>query len=185
MPQMTNVNAIKIYNKIAKVFGTVDAEEFAAKLSLSKSADYLCKFKWAKDVCNYLDGKYTPEEIKELRMSCSCHPGDNEKANTKRIFDKAGSLDEFCEAYNREYARQHPVWHEGETIFFSYPTCYCSCVKRVSETLPLTWCLCSLGYTKDLFDYVLSCDSEVELIESIKLGDSRCVMKITRANLNS
>lgn len=130
-------------------------------MSLSKSADYIRKFKWAKDVCNYLESKYTPKEIKKLRMSCSCHPGNNEKANAKCIFDEAGSLDKFCEAYNREYAGQHPVWHEG-------------------ETLPLTWCLCSLGYTKDLFDYVLGCDSEVELIESIKLGDSRCVMKITR-----
>ena len=186
MPQMTNVQGIKIRDRIEEMLGKADADEFADALPLSKSADYIRKFKWAKDVCNYLDSKYTPEQIKTLRMSCACHPGDKEKENTKRIYNESKSLAEFCKKYNSEYENMHPVWHEGNAIencaalFFSYPTCYCSCVKRVNEPISPTWCLCTLGYTKDLFDYVLGCDTEVELLESIKTGGNRCVMKITR-----
>ncbi|MDD4496044.1 MAG: DUF6144 family protein [Eubacteriales bacterium] len=186
MAQMTHRYAIHVYNNIKEIFGQTAADEFAQKFSLSKSADYIRKFKWAKDICNYLECKYTPEQIKTLRMSCACHPGDKEKENTKRIYDEAENLDEFCENYNREYTGHHLVWHEGNAIengaalFFSYPTCYCTCVKRVNEPISPTWCLCTLGYTKDLFDYVLGYDTEVELIESIKTGGSRCVMRITR-----
>ena len=135
MPQMTNVQGIKIRDRIEAIFGKADADEFSAALPLSKSADYIRKFKWAKDVCNYLESKYTPEQIKTLRLSCSCHPGDNEKENTKRIYNESKSLDEFCGNYNKVYAGVHPVWHEGDDLFFSYPTCYCSCVKRVNEPI--------------------------------------------------
>ena len=179
MLQMTNVQGIKIRDRIEEQFGKAAAEEFAAALPLSKSADYIRKFKWAKDVCNYLESKYAPEQIKTLRMSCSCHAGDKEKENTKRIYDESKSLDEFCEKYNEKYAAVHPVWHEDGALFFSYAACYCSCVKRVDEPISPTWCLCTLGYAKDLFDYVLDCDTQVELIESVKTGGSRCVMRIT------
>jgi len=175
---MTNVQGIKIRDRIEAIFGKADADEFSAALPLSKSADYIRKFKWAKDVCNYLESKYTPEQIKTLRLSCCCHPGENEKENTKHIYTESKSLEEFCENYNKVYATVHPVWHEGDDLFFSYPTCYCSCVKRVNEPISPTWCLCTLGYAKDLFDYALGCDTEVELIESVKTGGSRCVMKI-------
>ncbi|MEA4823699.1 MAG: DUF6144 family protein [Clostridiaceae bacterium] len=185
MPQMTNVQGIRICNGIEEMFGQTDALEFAEALPLSKSADYLRKYKWAKEVCAYLEAKYTPEQIKILRMSCSCHVGDKEKTNTKRIYDEAGSLDEFCEKYNDVYSTLHPVWYEGEALFFSYPTCYCSCVKRVSGPVSPTWCLCTLGYAKELFDYVLGCDTEVELIESVKAGGSRCVIKIMKIQNNA
>lgn len=186
MPQMTNVQGIKIRNRIEAVFGKADADEFASALPLSKSADYIRKFKWAKDVCNYLESKYTPEQIKMLRMSCSCHPGDKEKENTKRLYNESENLDEFCEKYNREYGNIHPVWQEGNAIengadlFFSYPTCYCSCVKRVNEPISATWCICTLGYAKELFDYALGGETRVELLESVKTGGKRCVIRIMR-----
>lgn len=179
MTQMTNIQGIRIRDRIDEMFGKAEADEFTAALPLSKSADYIRKFKWAKDVCNYLEGKYTPEQIKTIRMSCSCHPGDSEKENTKRIYNKVENLDEFCAEYNSEYGDIHPIGYEASALFFSYPTCYCSCVKRVDEPMSLTWCLCTLGYTKELFDYVFDCDTNIELIESIKTGGSRCVMKIT------
>lgn len=42
------------------------------------------------------------------------------------------------------------------------------------DFIPKQWCYCTLGYTKQLFDYVLSSQVNVELIESIKAGGSRC-----------
>jgi hypothetical protein len=177
---MTYNHAIKIYNGIANLLGQEEAEKFAAKLPLPESAAYKRKFKWAKDVCQYLDSTYTPDQVKRIRLSCACNPAKAEMENTKRLYDEAAGLDEFCANYNQEYSGLHPIWHEGDVLYFAYPTCYCGCVKRVSEALPLTWCLCTLGYAKKLFDYVLECDTAIELIESVKTGGSRCVMKITR-----
>ncbi|HOP10247.1 MAG TPA: DUF6144 family protein [Oscillospiraceae bacterium] len=177
---MTGMQGIKIQNAIEKRLGKTAAKDFAAKFPLSKSADYLRKFKWAKDVCDYLNSTYTPEEVKAVRFACSCTPPEDKIEKIKRLYENAKDLDAFAEAFENEYHGTNLLWHEGETLFFGYPACYCSCVKRVNKMLPKTWCLCTVGYTKKIFDTVLGCETEVELIESIKTGSSRCVMKITR-----
>jgi predicted hydrocarbon binding protein len=41
-----------------------------------------------------------------------------------------------------------------------------------------TWCQCTTGYSKVLFEKAFDCKVEVELLESIKMGDERCLMKI-------
>ena len=46
---------------------------FFERLPLSKSADYLKKFKWAAAVCAYLEQWFTGDEIREIRMDCSCN----------------------------------------------------------------------------------------------------------------
>lgn len=177
---MTNAQGIKLQNAIEKQLGRAAAGAFAEKFPLSESAGDVRKLQWAKDVCDYLDGTYTPDEVRNIRFACSCAPPEGKIAKIKRLYENAKDLYAFTEAFEREYQGANLLWHEGETLYFGYPTCYCSCVKRVKDTLPKTWCLCTLGYTKKLFDAVLGCDTEVEMIESVKTGGNRCVMKITR-----
>ncbi|HAN21713.1 MAG: hypothetical protein A2Y15_02165 [Clostridiales bacterium GWF2_36_10] len=166
MAQFTYVQAIKIYDNIEKNIGKNAADDFTLKLPLSKSADYKRKFKWAADVCKYLEDTYTPKQIRKIRMSCSYGTSEKEMVYTKRLFDQAADLGEFCSSYNIEYTGQHTMRCEGEILYLSYPTCYCSCVKRVNETLLKTWCLCTLGYTKKLFDFTLSYETKSSLLRA-------------------
>lgn len=179
MPKMTNVQGIRIQEQIEQQIGAAAAEEFAVTLPLSSSADYKRKFQWAKEVCNYLESKYTPEQIEKLRMSCHCTVNTSVRETLHRLYRTTNNLDEFCEAFGKNNNNAFSIWHEDQALFMSYPTCYCSCVKRVNETLSPTWCQCTVGYTKSMFDYVLERDTKVELLESIKMGDSRCVIKIS------
>lgn len=98
-------------------------------------------------------------------MDCSCTPPPKYIEDVRKLYESSGSLDDFCDRYNTAYAGKHSVWHEEDTIFFSYPRCLCDCVQCINETLSKTWCLCTLGYTKKLFDYVLNCDTGIELKE--------------------
>jgi len=45
-----------------------------------------------------------------------------------------------------------------------------------------TWCQCTTGYSKVLFEKAFACDVDVELLKSIKMGDPVCLMKITLHN---
>ena len=45
-----------------------------------------------------------------------------------------------------------------------------------------TWCQCTTGYSKVLFETAFSCRADVELLKSIKMGDDVCLMKITLHN---
>ena len=41
-----------------------------------------------------------------------------------------------------------------------------------------TWCQCTTGYSKVLFEKAFGCEVVVELLKSIKMGDNICLMKI-------
>ena len=173
-----NKQALRLFESLKENISQKEADAFLVVLPLSQSADFKRKFKWAEDVCTYLENTYTDEEIRKIRMGCSCSPSENELVQAKRILADSPDMDTFVANYNKAYAGSRTIWHENGKLYFSYPRCYCSCVKRVSKTLPKTWCLCTLGYTKKLFDYVLDTDIAVELLESIKLGNNRCVIEI-------
>lgn len=61
---------------------------------------------------------------------------------------------------------------------FCYPECYCACVKRVPKELSKTWCYCTLGNAKGIFEEVFKKEVEVKLVESIKTGSSRCNIEV-------
>lgn len=42
-----------------------------------------------------------------------------------------------------------------------------------------TWCQCTTGYSKVLFEKAFGCEVVVELLKSIKMRDNICLMKIT------
>lgn len=178
MSQNDNAQSLRLYESVKRNIGEEMADSMAEKIYLSKSADFKRKFKWANDVCDYLESNFEPEQIKQIRMDCSCTPPPKYINDVKKLYQKSNSLDEFCEKYNSAYEGKHSVWCENNVLFFSYPSCYCSCVKRMSENISTTWCFCTLGYTKAIFDAVFNCNTQVELIESIKTNSSRCVMSI-------
>lgn len=45
-----------------------------------------------------------------------------------------------------------------------------------------TWCQCTAGYSKVLFEKAFVCKADVELLKSIKMGDEICLMKIILHN---
>jgi predicted hydrocarbon binding protein len=178
-PDISNPQAQHMYDSIHKNVSPQAADEFIENFPLSKSADFERKFKWAEKVCKMLEDNYDDETIKTIRTTCSCSPSQTRMEEMKKLYDAAENYEDFTESCNKTLSGIK-MWSEGNALFFSYPECYCSCVKRVNKPLSKAWCYCTLGYAKKLFDYVLNDDCEAELTESIKLGDSRCVMKITR-----
>lgn len=179
MPKNDNVKSIRLYESVKANAGAEAADKLAETVYLSKSADLNRKFKWARDVCAYLESNFDESKVKRIRMGCSCTPPPKKVESIGKLYRSSADLDEFCEKYSAESAGSYSVWYEDEALYLSYPVCYCDCVKRVAGNVPRTWCLCTLGYTKKLFDSVLGRDTEVELLESVKTGGSRCLMKIT------
>ena len=181
MPQSDNKHAIAMYNGIEQHIGHTQAEEFLAQLPLSKSADYLKKFAWATHVCAYLEERFSAEDIAQIRAACSCDPG-GKAAKAKTLYEASANLQEFCARFNQAYAPENILETKDDALFLIYPTCYCSCVNRIDKQLPAIWCYCTLGYTKKMFEHILERSVTVELLESVKTGDGRCVIKIDWSN---
>ena len=80
---------------------------------------------------------------------------------------------------------------DGNSILFQYMSaaetgqaaaegaCLCPLVESKPAGLSATYCLCSVGYVKAMHEKLLQRPVEVELVESVLMGDKRCRFRMT------
>ena len=94
----------------------------------------------------------------------------------KAIYQKAKDLDEFLEKFGDVFDELH---REGDNVYIIYPRCYCSHVNKIPPgQLSPTYCHCSCGWAKALFEGALERPVEVIMEESITKGDEQCKFRI-------
>ncbi|HUT82620.1 MAG TPA: hypothetical protein VMZ29_15600 [Candidatus Bathyarchaeia archaeon] len=76
--------------------------------------------------------------------------------------------------------------HETDEKMKQYYYCHCGWVREALKTgevkVPSKFCDCSAGYYKNQWDVILDQPVEVEVIETILNGDSRCLFAIHLPN---
>ena len=93
------------------------------------------------------------------------------------IYEKSKDVDEFLDKFGKVYKHLH---REGDSVYIVYPKCYCSFVNKIPlGKLSATYCNCSRGWAKALFEGALKRPVEVTMEKSIKQGDKQCKFKIT------
>ena len=91
----------------------------------------------------------------------------------------AASIEEFT---NSEKAKAAGLFCKGGELFLQFDFCPCPMLAEVERLETAAWCQCTTGYSKVLFEQAFACKVDVELLKSIKMGDSVCLMKITPHN---
>jgi predicted hydrocarbon binding protein len=94
----------------------------------------------------------------------------------KSIYEKSKNIDEFLEKFGQVYKHLHK---EGEKVYIIYPRCYCFQVNKIPKgKLSGTYCNCSRGWAKALFEGALGRPVEVLMEKSIINGDNQCKFRI-------
>ena len=94
----------------------------------------------------------------------------------KGLYEKSKNIDDFLEKLGRVYKHLH---REGEEVYIVYPRCYCSQVNKIPKgKLSGTYCNCSRGWAKALFEGALGRSVEVIMEKSIINGDSECKLRV-------
>jgi len=131
---------------------------------------------WVKSTMRRLENRFNQEEVKQIRMGCQCGYGMDEKlALVKELMSSAANMDEFA---NSDKAKAAGLFYEDGTLYLQFLFCPCPMLADVDRLESKTWCLCTTGYSKVLFEKAFGCQVEVELLKSIKAGDDKCLMKI-------
>jgi hypothetical protein len=80
---------------------------------------------------------------------------------------------------------------EGNVIYFQYESsaetgqgspegvCLCPMVESKPAGVSPTYCLCSVGYVKEMNELRFGRKAEVELLDSVLMGGKRCKFKVT------
>ena len=136
---------------------------------------------WVKSTMKRLEERFDGPTVKRIRMNCQCGYGMDEKfALVKELFDASSSLEEFA---NHDKAKAAGLFSKDGELYLQFPFCPCPMLAEVDRLETKTWCQCTTGYSKVLFEKVFGCKVDVELLQSIKMGDQVCLMRITTGNV--
>lgn len=131
---------------------------------------------WVNSTMKRLESKFDKVTNKKIRMKCQCGYGMDEKLElVKELMKSSSSLEEFG---NLQKAKDAGLFYENGDLYLQFNFCPCPMLADVDRLDSDTWCQCTTGYSKVLFEKALQCKVDVELLKSIKMGDEKCLMKI-------
>ena len=100
---------------------------------------------------------------------------DEKLALVNELVAASNSAEEFG---NLEKARAAGLSYMNGAIHLEFPFCPCPMLAEVDRLETDTWCQCTTGYSKVLFEKAFGCEVDVELLQSVKMGHEKCLMKI-------
>jgi hypothetical protein len=146
---------------------------------------------WIRRFMGALDGTLDPAARKKVMMA-------NGKSCFSEWIQSQGGVRSVAFDAWADRVREHPpadgsVRVEGHTIYFEYTSsaetgqdspegvCLCPMVESKPTGLSPTYCLCSVGYVKEMHEQRFGRRCDVELLDSVLRGGQRCRFKITVA----
>lgn len=132
---------------------------------------------WVKSTMHRLEDKFDPATTKQIRMACQCGYGMDEKLKLiESLIASSSSMEEFA---STEQAKAAGLFYEEGVLYLQFQFCPCPMLADVDRLETNTWCQCTTGYSKVLFEKAFGCEVDVELLKSVKMGDDVCLMTIT------
>ena len=168
-------NIRKIQEQV--IFGAVKAESNETMAQTIVNGASESNPVWVKNTMKRLEDNFDLLTVKKIRMNCQCGYAMDEKlALVKELMASAANLEEFA---NQPKAKTAGLSYHDDELYLQFPFCPCPMLAEVDKLNSNTWCQCTTGYSKVLFEKAFGCQVDVELLKSIKMGDEICLMKIT------
>ncbi len=92
----------------------------------------------------------------------------------RQLAKTARDMDDMLAQLNQAHLGGGHLRREGAMIHALYDHCYCGSVNKSTEPFSPTYCYCSCGWYRQLFETLLERPVEVELLSSIIQGDENC-----------
>lgn len=132
--------------------------------------------KWVKALTESLEAEVDEATRERILVACgrSCIPRSFVK-KARKLWEGTRDIDAFLEALGGEWSHLKP---EDDGVFVEYDKCYCPLVKTYPEAMTPTWCNCSRGWAKELFETALGRQVEVEMLDTIRQGGEKCRFQV-------
>ena len=162
-PTLEQEEMERLKKSLTKHISKKDAEEFLALIPLDVNAGADQRGLWVENMCRALEDHFDKEEIIEIRKDCYCDEnGRLQVANMVAVLNESGA-----------------GWYmEGKVLYTKMFVCECPMLEQGRIHQSLTWCHCTAGYSKALFEHIFERPVEVEVLQSIKQGFDYCLMRV-------
>lgn len=127
--------------------------------------------KWVESLIENLETEFDERSRIKLMEECGrdcakSHAIQLAKSNRKNLNGFLSGLGGWIGEQN--------IIRRGKSIHVQYSRCFCPLVSEGPDRLPKTYCYCSLGWLKEMFETVLEAEVAAELVQSIKQGAASC-----------
>lgn len=134
------------------------------------------KAAWIKTAIERLEALVGRDKTREIMKQCGrrcCGVTTRKKA--KKWMQESSSIQEFIDKLNKGGIGGGRLQLKNNTVTGGYDHCYCGQVKQTREPfVSTTYCHCSVGWYKQLFETALEKPVEVEIKQSIISGAKSC-----------
>ena len=157
---------------------TVGNDETATKIVYGEDELYSSEDNatWVKSTMKRLENHFAKSTVKQIRTNCQCGYGFDEKLElVKGLVESSSNLEEFA---NQDKAKAAGLFYTNGKLYLQFLFCPCPMLADVDKLDTDTWCQCTTGYSKFLFEKAFECKVVVELLKSIKMGDDICLQEI-------
>lgn len=172
--------AVKLYKSIERFSNAQAAESIAFGVDLPLDPSKEQRAKWVSYISSKLEETFDDSMIKQIRQGCYCRDNgilDENKKWLKELYSSSESIEQFVEKVNSYDAG----WYIQEGYLFTkYFDCSCPLLEGIELLKTKTWCHCTSGFGKEVFDDVFGFAVDAEIIDSIKMGNEYCLIKISR-----
>ena len=139
---------------------------------------------WLKRLMNVMDENLDEGTRKKIMENCGkecfCTYNGTAAIPNPGIEAVDRYLDKLAKLYGKENANR-----DGNKIYFNYVQnpkglkiedgyCLCPLTEDGPEGLSPTYCICSTGYVKEMFERIVGKPVKVELLESLRRGGKKC-----------
>jgi len=100
--------------------------------------------------------------------------GASTLAAARRLQKEASDLDDLLARLNQAHIGGGHLHRQGNAIHAAYERCYCGSVSQTRQAFLETYCHCSCGWYRQLFETLLERPVQVELLSSVIQGSDRC-----------
>jgi hypothetical protein len=132
--------------------------------------------RWVKDFMDHVDGQLAEPQRVQLMQARgrSCARGGPARVAEAHKGDVDAFVAEMAKQMGPDGMRR-----EGSVVKVRYPQCYCPLVSELKEPLSATYCECSIGWLKELFETASGKPVRVAALETVKRGGSACRFEVT------
>ena len=127
---------------------------------------------WVKNLIESMDVHL--DEGTRMRVMESCGRACARRGPASVAEEHRGDLDGWLATLAKWHGGKEYVQRDGDVVYLICPECFCTLVKDGPARLPDTFCACTRGWMKEVFETVVGKPVEVDVVETIKRGGQQC-----------
>jgi hypothetical protein len=126
---------------------------------------------WIVNAVGNMEGKL--DEASEILVLEECGRACARKGSVKAAIENKGNLEGLLKVM-RGWIGEKNVLREHNAVTLVFEKCYCPNLSSFEGTVPRSYCNCSRGWAKEMFETVQGKPCDVALLSSVRRGDKEC-----------